>query len=398
MTMWGNDLYVAGEFSRIGGVSANKIARWDGTNWTALGSGVLGNYVRALCVHQGQLCVGGLFTNAGGVLASNVVRWNGRQWSPLSEGVNSTVFALGSSGSRLYAGGHLTVAGTTSANHIAQWDGSDWSALSSGVTKQSGVSGGESRESGVVFALANRGSELFVGGEFDFAGGIGITNLARWDGAAWSRVAEVSGQEPHTLAVQGDYLFAATSAQLLDTRVTRIGRWNGNDWSLLQGQVGEYQDAIVAGMAVNGTDLFVAGYDFARMGEVPASAIARWDGTAWSGLGSGVSDSQRPCCVLALAAHGHELFVGGFFNQAGGQPANNLARWRIPHPLNIQRQGSAAQLSWPATGSNLVLESTLVLVPTNWKPLPEGATPAGDQLVITQHNAGDSQFFRLRGR
>ena len=94
MTMWGNDLYVAGEFSRIGGVSANKIARWDGTNWTALGSGVLGNYVRALCVHQGQLCVGGLFTNAGGVLASNVVRWNGRQWSPLSEGVNSTVFGL----------------------------------------------------------------------------------------------------------------------------------------------------------------------------------------------------------------------------------------------------------------------------------------------------------------
>ena len=43
----GPALFAGGEFTTAGGVSANRIAKWDGTSWSALGSG-LGSYVYAL--------------------------------------------------------------------------------------------------------------------------------------------------------------------------------------------------------------------------------------------------------------------------------------------------------------------------------------------------------------
>src|SRR5882762_2352853 len=36
------NLYVGGFFTTVGGVSANCIAKWDGANWSALGSGMAG--------------------------------------------------------------------------------------------------------------------------------------------------------------------------------------------------------------------------------------------------------------------------------------------------------------------------------------------------------------------
>lgn len=45
-TIWavvriGTDLYVGGEFTIAGDVVANRIARWDGTSWSALGTGAV---------------------------------------------------------------------------------------------------------------------------------------------------------------------------------------------------------------------------------------------------------------------------------------------------------------------------------------------------------------------
>ena len=49
---------------------ANNIARWDGSSWSALGSGVNG-YVTALAMLGNDLFVGGGFTTAGGIAATN---------------------------------------------------------------------------------------------------------------------------------------------------------------------------------------------------------------------------------------------------------------------------------------------------------------------------------------
>jgi len=74
----GPALYAGGSFTRAGGGAANGIARWDGSGWSALGSGVgpSGRIVDALTVFDDgsgpALCVGGSFTLAGGATAFRI--------------------------------------------------------------------------------------------------------------------------------------------------------------------------------------------------------------------------------------------------------------------------------------------------------------------------------------
>jgi hypothetical protein len=51
----------------------------------------------------------------------------------LGSGVNDRVYALAVDGTNLYAGGDFETAGAVSATNIAKWNGSAWSALDSGL-------------------------------------------------------------------------------------------------------------------------------------------------------------------------------------------------------------------------------------------------------------------------
>ena len=79
----GNEVVVGGEFTQAGGVSANGVARFNTqTNtWSALGTGSsngVNSNVFALAVVGNEVVVGGFFTSAGGVSANRVARFNGR--------------------------------------------------------------------------------------------------------------------------------------------------------------------------------------------------------------------------------------------------------------------------------------------------------------------------------
>jgi hypothetical protein len=79
----GDDLYAGGTFNSANGVPANYIAKWDGPQWSALGSGMNGG-VKALCVIGSDLYAGGYFTQAGGNDAAHLARWDGSQWWPVA--------------------------------------------------------------------------------------------------------------------------------------------------------------------------------------------------------------------------------------------------------------------------------------------------------------------------
>ena len=161
------NLYVGGSFTVIVNVVANGIARWNGSTWSALGSG-MDNWVEALALDSaGNLYAGGWFTTAGGVSANYIAKWNGSAWSALGSGMNNHVEALALEGAgNLYAGGQFNTAGGMNARYIAKWNGSAWSALGSGMNR--GVS-----------ALAVHGAGLYAGGSFTTAGGKVSAYVAR---------------------------------------------------------------------------------------------------------------------------------------------------------------------------------------------------------------------------
>jgi len=185
-------LYVGGEFTAVGGISANRIACWDPVTrtWSPLGSGIrnqpyCSTSVYALAVLDGRLYVGGFFTIAGGLSANGIASWDpaSSAWSALGEGVGDispSVSALAALDGKLYAGGQFGTAGGHDAHHIACWDPSNstWSALGAGIDGTYST----------VHALAAREGRLYVGGNFFVAGGVVVNRIACWDPAAamWS--------------------------------------------------------------------------------------------------------------------------------------------------------------------------------------------------------------------
>ena len=104
-------------------------------NWVSMGGvpGANGTVNASVIDGSGNLYIGGEFTVVGSLFATNIAQWNGSSWSALGSGINDEVEALAVSGGTLYAGGYFTKAGAVAANCIAQWDGSSWSALGSGM-------------------------------------------------------------------------------------------------------------------------------------------------------------------------------------------------------------------------------------------------------------------------
>ncbi len=111
-----------------------------------------------------------------------------------TNGPDSVVRALAVSGSNVYVGGYFTNAGGLTANGIARWDGNSWSALGTGLTW------GSSR--GTVNAIAVRGTNVYVGGHFDRAGGIQVANFAIWDGVQWHAMDYGFNDEVYAIAIE----------------------------------------------------------------------------------------------------------------------------------------------------------------------------------------------------
>ena len=320
------NLYIGGDFDMAGSVSANNVAEWNGSSWSALGSGTDGS-VYTLAVSGTNLFIGGQFTTAGGVPANNIAEWKGNAWSPLGSGISGYnlgslgpwVEALAVSGSNLNAGGAFSHAGGVSANSIAEWNGSSWSALGPGISYPlTGLGYGP-----FVDALAVAGTNLFVGGTFGTAGGVPASNIAQWNGSSWSALGW--GIFPidarvFALAVSGTNLFAGGNFNGVGNS---IAQWNGNSWNTL----GSGINGQVLALAVAGNTLFAAG-QFTTAGGVAVNDVAEWNGTSWLALGSGISQTNgNGLYGSALAVSGTNLFVGGAFDTAGGVQADAVAQW-----------------------------------------------------------------------
>jgi hypothetical protein len=240
-------LYVAGYFKTIGNITTNNIARYktsDGT-WSALGTGIGDGMVNSLSVSDsGDLYAGGSFSTMGGVAAGRVAKWNGSAWSALGTGVNSVVYVVHAAGGNVYAGGDFTSAGGLSASRVAKWTGSDWQALGTGVNSS-------------VYALAADASgQVWAGGDFTSAGGSAASRIARWDGSSWQAAGTGMSASVRALVIAGGELYAGgafTSAGGLSAN--RVAKWNGSAWSAL----GTGVNSVVYGLASSGSKIYAAG-------------------------------------------------------------------------------------------------------------------------------------------
>ena len=168
---------------------------------------------------------------------------------------------------------------------------------------------------------------LFVGGEFVAMGGTQTTNVARWDGNHWSNLGPGIPSAVNDLELFDDGLGAGLyAAASLGEAPGGFVRWTGNVWVA---PAGGYVPGAVRDLLPfddgSGTVLYLGG-SFTNAGGVPANRVARWDGLTMQPLGLGMNAEVRALCAHDDGS-GLALFAAGSFTLAGGAPASRIARW-----------------------------------------------------------------------
>ncbi len=250
----GFDVYVGGDFTTLGnGTAANNIAKWNSsTGWSALTDGTINgvnNAVFALAISGTNVYVGGLFTYLSNNLtvANRIAKWNGTAWSALidgssNNGVNNDVNAIAVSGTDIYVGGLFTSAGGV-ASRIAKWSGTAWSALGQGI------------DAGTVKAIAVSGSDIYIGGSFTKvnASNINANHIAKWNSSTgWSSLTNgsingIGGSEVDAIAVSGSDVYVGGNFTTLGDASTAnyLAKWSGGAWSSIEGGANALINALI---------------------------------------------------------------------------------------------------------------------------------------------------------
>lgn len=354
LAVMGGYLYAAGSFKDAAGIpEADYLAKWDGSSWSAVGSNPSGddgaipttvwNQVQTLEVDGTDLYVGGGFDNVYGLAAAdNIVRWDGSEWSAIgsddsgdgaiSNGVNAIVVTPDG----IFAAGAFRDANDNPlADHVVFWNGSDWLALGS-----NGQGGGALSDT--ANALVMIGSDLYAGGNFlNIYGSSDFTNyISRWDGTSWHGVGAVGSEEEDFNGPVFD--LAALNGTLIaggnfNARADYIAQLEGSTWSTL-GPDGA-MDYPVFALFVSGGDVY-AGGRFINVAGIPeadhvavyrtASAMHKPDGRIRKGtqefVGNNIyNDDGSSQTVAAAKARGKTVTFGVSVQNDG----NVKARFRI---------------------------------------------------------------------
>jgi hypothetical protein len=333
------DVVAGGQFSMAGGVTASSIARVNPASgqWSALGSG-LNNAVKAMAVLAGgDIIAAGTFTSAGGVALGNIGRFNPTTgvWSALGPGTNGSVNAVavraGPTGAeQLYVGGFFTSAGGVAVSNVARYDlaTGQWAPLGGGTN-------------GTVNAmLVLPDGHVLAGGSFSMAGGAAAQNVARFVPASglWSPLG--TGTEIVNclmLHPSGEIYFGGTTYLAGDLTASSFGRYNpatGLWWQT------NFNGGAVFALATLADGSVLVGGSFERVSEVVGFRLARFNPAteAWSAFGMPFEGFSVRSIVTTPAG---DLLIGGTFTRIGSQPTVNITRY------------SAATGTWTALGAGV---------------------------------------------
>ena len=180
---------------------------------------------------------------------------------------------------------------------------------------------------GKVNAITSYNGSLVLAGAFTYAGSTDVRNIAMWNGNSWTALGTGIGNSSvgdtvYSLAVYNGVLYAGGNFTYAGgIPASNIAKWNGTSWSAVSNGINGQVNALL----VYNSKLY-AGGEFDNAGTVSANRIARWNGTSWADVGGGFN-TNNSSKVFALATWGSKLVVGGRFNTAGGNPDTNVAGW-----------------------------------------------------------------------
>jgi hypothetical protein len=328
MALNGDTLYVAGNFTDIGGqvrssIAALNIATGDALAWAPdtlapRYQGFPPPLVVTLAVGGGAVYLGGWFETVGGVSHPGVAALtrdsaHAMAWDPKPDAV---VDALALKGDAVYLGGDLSFVGEWS--HRAGLAAID---VTTGAVKP----WNPNPDGTICTAVVVSGDRVFVSGDFGTIGGdpqprsyLAALDTLNGEVKAWSPGANSLAS---AMLLAGDTLYVGGE-------FTEVGGLPRNYLAAIDAKTGAVTDWApdadypVLAMTRSGETIYASGL-FDHVGGLTRHGIAAVD--AGSGAVTPWNPDTDNSTVDALLVSGNKIYVGGAFGQIGGQSRRSIA-------------------------------------------------------------------------
>jgi hypothetical protein len=361
MALRGDTLQLCGRFTTLGewrhraGLAAIDLSSGTLKPWNPNPDGVI---CTAVVTHGGQVFVSGDFLNVGGnpeprtyLAALDTINGEVTGWDP--GGANDLTTRLLVRGDTLYAGGWFTQLGGLTRKSLAAMN-----------TTTGEITSWAPSANDAVLAMAQSGNTIYAAGIFDGVNGTTRRGLAAVDALTgallpWNPDADLPVIESvvptgNTVYVGGPFTQIGGERRAglaaLDAETGLATSWNpgATNWDLL--------DPRIMALALAGKNLYVGG-SFASAGGQPRICFAEVD------TATGLATDWDPGAderVWSLLADGNTLFVGGGFTRVGGIPASGLAAFTLPSsPISPPTELALGQNSPNPTPSVTVIHYAL---------------------------------------
>ena len=223
-----NEIYIGGAFDKCGGKDINSFARWNGVEWNEVGGGIIDTsdfgieqfgVIADMEVYNNELYIIGNFKKVGNVLSKGIAKWDGQNWTDLSQGYTYP-YPTNAKMTIMFYNGELYLAGNGMAGLLKRV-GNTWVKVGPGVkgdawinrlevyqnklyaagyfhtysgnidnsffytngTSYFGTAGGVLPSN--LFNMQDYKGELYVCGQINFAGFQPVGRIAKWNGSQW---------------------------------------------------------------------------------------------------------------------------------------------------------------------------------------------------------------------
>jgi len=186
-----------------------------------------GNYVGYVFRYLGQLYMTGLLTDTAAGAFYGFLRYNGTGWEPVPGfATYAPIKDVLIHDGKLYVCGYFFTDTGAPGNLVTMYDGQQWSDMGGGLRYALPNS-----TSGNAFDLHEHNGDIYVGGQFNYAGGVPAQNVARWNGHQWCGMGGQygpPGSQVFSLTHWRDTLYAAGGFASIDGQVfNHLAKWLG---------------------------------------------------------------------------------------------------------------------------------------------------------------------------
>lgn len=252
--------------------------------------------------------------------------WDGRFW--MANASMPRGLGADAEGRLIMLGGDLSMSGIQRRVMMSAWDGMRWTptitnrapveiAVAGGFTWLGGMPSTNavtrlaSQESlvlpfvnGRINALTSDANTIFAAGQFVAGDENSATNVARWNGTAWT---PLGGGVPYPIAkllATNGFVYAGVSETT--NWPASVWQWNGSAWTelapILRGGA-----VVVRDLEWHHGKLLVATMNTITPSSDSDGAVLSWSGTTWENLSTSPLRGQ----AYALSVYRGELFVAG---------------------------------------------------------------------------------------